>query len=56
LDLHDLVIERKVIELLQVARHIKQISIINGLKPGNLTKALEGEHVGTLIVAEDVQT
>jgi molybdenum storage protein len=55
LDLHDLVIERKVIELLQVARHIKQICIINGLQPGNLTKALEGEPVGTLIVAQDAQ-
>lgn len=53
LDLHDLVIERKVIELLQVARHIKQVCIINGLKPGNLTKALEGETVGTLIVGQD---
>ena len=55
LDLQDLVIERKVVQLLQVARHIKQIHIINGLQPGNLTKALEGEHVGTLIVARDAQ-
>ena len=55
LDLHDLVVERKVIELLQVARHIRQIQIINGLKPGNLTRALDGEHVGTIIYAEDGQ-
>lgn len=53
LDFHDLVIERKVLELMQAARHIKRLLIVNGLKPGNLTRALDGEHVGTLIYVED---
>jgi molybdenum storage protein len=30
---------------------MKTIQIINGLKPGNLTRALDGEHVGTIIHA-----
>jgi len=47
----DLVVERPVIEFLQRARHIRSIQVINGLKPGNLTKALAGEHVGTIIEA-----
>jgi molybdenum storage protein len=31
------------------ARHIKEIQFVNGLKPGQLTAALEGEPVGTVI-------
>jgi len=31
------------------ARSVKQIQIVNGLKPGLLTRALDGEHVGTII-------
>ena len=34
------------------AKHRRSIQIINGLKPGNLTRALAGEHVGTIITAE----
>jgi len=52
LDLGDLVVERAVVEFLQNAEHRRSIQIINGLKPGLLTRALEGEHVGTLITAE----
>jgi isopentenyl phosphate kinase len=26
--------------------------VINGLEPGNLTRALDGEHVGTVIHAD----
>jgi len=33
------------------AQHRRSIQIINGLKPGNLTAALNGEHVGTIISA-----
>lgn len=51
LDLKDLGIERKVIELMPKARHVRQVQIINGLKRGNLTRALDGEHVGTIIYA-----
>jgi molybdenum storage protein len=52
LELGDLVVERAVLEFLQHAEHRRSIQIINGLKPGLLTRALAGEHVGTLITAE----
>jgi molybdenum storage protein len=44
-------IEPVVLELLARARLVKSIRIVNGLKPGNLTRALNGEAVGTLIHA-----
>jgi isopentenyl phosphate kinase len=31
------------------ARHVEQVQIVNGLKPGMLTAALNGEPVGTII-------
>jgi molybdenum storage protein len=52
LDLKDLGIERKVVELLPNARHVRQVQIVNGLKRGSLTRALDGEHVGTIIHAD----
>ena len=52
-DLHDLVVERAVLELLLHARHIREIQFVNGLKPGQLTRALDGEPVGTVIFRED---
>jgi molybdenum storage protein len=48
-DLHDLVVERAVLDLMLRARHIKEIQFVNGLKPGQLTAALNGEPVGTVI-------
>jgi molybdenum storage protein len=48
-DLDDLVVERAVLELMRNARHIKEIQFVNGLKPGQLTAALDGEPVGTVI-------
>jgi molybdenum storage protein len=51
-DLNDLMVERKVIELMQTARHVRQIQLVNGLKAGNLSRALDGEHVGTIIHAD----
>src|SRR4051812_21277923 len=52
-DLNDLVVERAVLELMAHARHIREIQFINGLKPGQLTAALEGEPVGTIIYNEE---
>ena len=52
LDLQDLVVERSVIELMRNATHRRSIQIINGLERGNLTKALDGEHVGTIITSD----
>jgi molybdenum storage protein len=48
-DLDDLVVERAVLELMPSARNIKAIQFVNGLKPGQLTAALDGEPVGTVI-------
>ena len=48
-DLDDLVVERAVLELMLSARHIREIQFVNGLKPGQLTAALSGEPVGTVI-------
>jgi molybdenum storage protein len=52
MDLEDVVVERAVLELMKVAEHRRSIYVINGLEPGNLTRALNGEHVGTLITAD----
>jgi molybdenum storage protein len=52
LDLGDVVVERAVPEMMQNAEHMRTIQVVNGLVPGNLTRALNGEHVGTLITAD----
>jgi molybdenum storage protein len=51
LDLDDVVVERSVLALMKNAEHRRSIQVINGLKPGNLTRALDGEAVGTIITA-----
>ena len=51
MDLHDVVVERSVPEMMKHANSSWSIQVINGLKPGNLTRALAGEHVGTVISA-----
>jgi molybdenum storage protein len=48
-DLDDLIVERAVIELMLTARNIKEIQFVNGLRSGQLTAALDGEPVGTVI-------
>ncbi len=50
-DFDDIVIERAVLEFMGRARHVRSVHIVNGLVPGNLTRALKGEHVGTIIHA-----
>jgi len=52
LDLQDVVVERPVLDMMQNAAHRRSIRVINGLVKGNLTRALEGEDVGTLIYAD----
>lgn len=49
--LQDSILEFPVLDLLEKARHVRQVQIVNGLVPGNLTRALAGEHVGTIITA-----
>lgn len=45
----DLVIERPCLDIIQNSEVIEKVQIINGTVPGNITKALNGEHVGTYI-------
>ena len=51
MDLDTLPIDALVLELMTHAKHQKEIQIVNGLTRGNITKALQGEHVGTIIHA-----
>ncbi|MHB8111578.1 MAG: amino acid kinase family protein [Syntrophorhabdaceae bacterium] len=48
----DLIIERPCLEILQNSEVLEQIQIINGLTPGNITRALNGEPIGTIIFKE----
>jgi molybdenum storage protein len=48
-DLHDLIVERSVLDLMLNTRNITEIQFVNGLKPGQLTAALDGEPVGSVI-------
>jgi len=49
LDLEDLIVERAVLDLMRSARNVKEIQFVNGLRSGQLTAALDGEPVGTII-------
>jgi len=55
-DLDDLIVERAVLEFMVRARHIKEIQFVNGLKPGQLTAALNDEPVGTIIYRDGNRT
>jgi molybdenum storage protein len=48
-DLPDLVVERVVLEYLGRSRFCTELQIVNGTKKGQLTRALNGEDVGTII-------
>jgi molybdenum storage protein len=52
MDLPDVVVERTVLELMETAENRRSIQVINGLVKGNLTRALEGEEIGTIISAD----
>src|SRR5262249_18282717 len=49
--LRDSILEFAMLDLLKEARHVREVQVVNGLIPGNLTRALAGEHVGTIITA-----
>ncbi|OPY73996.1 MAG: Molybdenum storage protein subunit beta [Syntrophorhabdus sp. PtaU1.Bin002] len=51
-DQDDLIIERPCLEILQDSEVIEKIIIVNGLEEGNITRALNGEPVGTTIYKE----
>ncbi len=49
LDLEDLPVERAMLQALAHARSVREVLLINGREPGNLTRALKGENPGTRI-------
>jgi molybdenum storage protein len=48
----DLILDHQLFQAWKTSRHIKEVQIVNGLKPGQLTRALAGEHVGTIITKD----
>lgn len=52
-NLKTLPVERHMLKLMHTARTMKQVQIVNGRKHGQLTAALNGEPVGTIIYRED---
>lgn len=53
LDLPDLIVERELLKLLGLAHHFRKLHIVNGLVPGNLTRALRGVSVGTVVFKDE---
>jgi molybdenum storage protein len=49
----EMILDKLLFEAWRTARHVKEVQIINGRRPGQLTRALAGEPVGTVIVKED---
>jgi molybdenum storage protein len=53
MDLDDLIIERPILTLLQRAKCLKKLQIIDAIRhPDHILAALEGKHVGTIIYQE----
>lgn len=48
----ELILDRLLFSTWRSARHVERVQIVNGLKPGQLTRALAGEDVGTVITRE----
>jgi molybdenum storage protein len=48
----DLIIDRQLFGAWKNARHVREVHIVNGLKKGELTRAMNGEDVGTVITKE----
>jgi len=45
----DLILDRQLFETWRTARHVKRVQIVNGLRRGELARALAGEDCGTVI-------
>jgi molybdenum storage protein len=52
-DLPDLPVERSMLRALASARSTHQVRIVNGLRPGDVTRALRGEPVGTRVYRKE---
>ena len=48
----ELILDAQLFQAFRTARHVKRVQIVNGLRPGELTRALAGEDVGTVIEKE----
>lgn len=48
----DLIVERPCLEILENSRVLDSFQVVNGLEEGNLTRALDGERVGTVFRRE----
>ncbi len=48
----ELIVDRQLFGAWKNARHVREVHIVNGLKKGELTRALNGEDVGTVITKE----
>lgn len=53
LNLPSLPVDRMLVETLRNARFVRQVQIVNGLKPDQIARALNGEPVGTILFRED---
>ena len=51
MNLEDMVLESMAVRLLQDAVHVREIKVVNAHVPGNITRVVNGERVGTLIRA-----
>jgi molybdenum storage protein len=49
----DLMLDRQLFTAWRNARHVKRVQIVNGLKRGELTRAMAGEDAGTVIEREE---
>src|SRR5262245_50749609 len=49
LDLPDLVVERVCLKYLRTSKWVRELQIVNGLVPGEVSRALRGEDAGTII-------
>lgn len=48
----ELILDAQLFQAFRTSRHVKRVQIVNGLRPGELTRALAGEDVGTVIEKE----
>lgn len=49
---HESILDRQLFLAWRTARHVRRVQIVNGLRSGELTRALAGEDVGTVIEKE----
>ncbi|MGH8933472.1 MAG: molybdenum storage protein subunit alpha [Egibacteraceae bacterium] len=52
MSLKTLPVDRMLLEVMGTAKHLRSVQVINGLVPGNVVRALRGEHVGTMIYSD----